>query len=197
MRPNPSGPRRFGPAAILAAVVALVACGALGFYALKKHNAPEVQTQIAGETPTPIGGPATSTPAPAATASAEAKNTKAEAPATAKKTDKTARNEETRKTPKAETPEPRVQADVGHEEEMPPPADVPVPPDFQRQNKPRKPMVRVMPGGVVIRTLPDGTQIITTPDGQRFMISKDGTRTVLGPARPNRRRVTPAPAPTP
>jgi len=186
------GPRRLVPIAISAVVVVLVACVALGFYALKKHNAPEAQTQIAVESPTPIGGPATRAPSP----TPEEKATQAEASVTPKKTEKTARNEETKKARKPEGPEPGVQVDVrGHEEETPPP-DVPGPPEFQRQNK-RKPMVRVMPGGVVIRTLPDGSQIITTPDGQRFMISKDGTRTVLGPARPNRRRATPAPAPTP
>jgi hypothetical protein len=180
------------PIAISALVVALVACGALGLYAFRKHN--ESTMQIASESPTPLGGPARSTPSP----SPEMSESAAETPTAPKKTEKTARNEEPKKAPSPQKQDtPRAEADVrGHEEETQPP-DVPVPPEFQRQNRPRKPMVRVMPGGVVIRTLPDGSQIITTPDGGRFMISKDGTRTVLSPARPNRRRATPAPTPPP
>ncbi|HEY0365106.1 MAG TPA: protein kinase [Pyrinomonadaceae bacterium] len=193
VRPPGGGPRRLVPIAISAAVLVLVACGALGFYALKKHNEPVMQ--IASESPTPIGGPAAdpSTPSPAVAGSAEA-NAEIATPAP-KKTDKTARNEEAKKAPAPEKQEsPEVQAEVqGHDEEPP---DVPTPPEFQRQNRPRRPSVRVMPGGVMIRTLPDGSQIITTPDGGRFMIGKDGTRTILNPPRP-RRRATPAPTPEP
>ena len=193
VRPRDGGPRRVVPIAISAAVLVLVACGALGFYALKKHNEPVVQ--IASESPTPIGGPAadSSTPSPEVAASAEA-NAQVATPAP-KKTDKTARNEEAKKAPAPEKQEsPEVQAETpGHEEEPP---DVPTPPEFQRQNRLRKPSVRVMPGGVMIRTLPDGSQIITTPDGGRFMIGKDGTRTILNPPRP-RRRAAPAPTPEP
>jgi serine/threonine protein kinase len=198
VRPKDGGPRRVVPIAISAAVLVLVACGALGFYAFKKHN--ESVVQIAAESPTPIGGPAASTPSPAreVAASPEEKDDEvAAAPTTPKKTEKTIRNDEPKKAP---TPQDRdsPRADTegeGHDQEEEPP-DVPVPPDFQRQNRPRKPMVRVMPGGVTIRTLPDGTQIITTPDGGRFMISKDGRRTVLNPPR-NRRRATAAPSPSP
>lgn len=185
------GPSRVVPIAISAAVLVLVACGALGFYAFRKHNQPVMQ--IASDSPTPIGGPAAENPSPSpeATASAEAKSEIATA--TPKKTEKTARNEEPKRAPqKREAPQVQVETQV-HEEEPP---DTPVPPDFQRQNRPRKPMVRVMPGGVTIRTLPDGSQIITTQNGSRFMIGKDGTRTVLSPERP-RRRPTPAPTPEP
>ena len=193
VQPKGSGPGRLVPIAISAVVLLLVG-GALGFYALKKHNAAEAP--IATESPTPIGGPVTEpSPSPEAAASAEADVD--EPTATPKKTEKTARNEEPKKAPAREKNDsPRPEAEVqGHDEEDEPP-DTPVPPDFQRQNRPRKPMVRVMPGGVMIRTLPDGSQIITTPDGGRFMIGKDGTRTVLNPPRP-RRRATPAPTPEP
>src|SRR5215212_7063014 len=189
VRPRGGGPRRVVPIATSAAVLVLVACGALGFYALKKHNEPRVQ--VTSESPAPLGGPAAESPSPAPAAAASAEVNTQQAPATPPKTEKPARNEQAKKAP---TPEKRESPDAddeeqGHEGEPP---DTPVPPDFQRQNRPRKPMVRVMPGGVTIRTLPDGTQIITTADGGRVMIGKDGTRTVLSPPRP-RRRATPAP----
>jgi len=190
VRPREPGPRRWVPVAISAAVLVLVACGALGFYAFKKHNEPEMP--VATESPTPLGGPATDTPSPSPEASASAEAEVEEPAATPKKTEKTARNEESKKAPKREKTEEQADADAqGHDEEEPP--ETPVPPDFQRQNRPRKPMVRVMPNGVTVRTLPDGSQIITTQSGGRFMINKDGTRTVLNPPRPRRR----APAPTP
>ncbi len=188
VRPREGGPRRWLPVAISVAVLVLVACGALGFYALKNRDQPVMQTT--SESPTPIGGPAADkSPSPEVRAPAEA-NVGVATPAP-KKIEKPARNEEAKKEPAPEKREsPRADADAqGHEEVEPP--DVPVPPNFERQNRPRKPMVRVMPGGVTIRNLPDGSQIITTPDGGRIMISKDGTRTVLSP-RP-RRRPTPEP----
>ncbi|HET6973088.1 MAG TPA: protein kinase [Pyrinomonadaceae bacterium] len=188
VRPKGSGPGRLVPVAILAAVLVLIG-GALGFFALKKHN--QQDAPVATESPAPLGGPAADTPSP----SPEAKTSAEQAAATPKKTEKTARNEEPKRAPAPEKrAEPRADVDAkGHDEEDEPP-DTPVPPDFQRQNRPRRPMVRVMPGGVKIQTLPDGTQIITTGDGGRFMIGPDGKRTVLNPARPRRR---PAPAPTP
>ena len=187
------GPRRIVPIAISAAVLVLVACGALGFYALRKHNEPVMQ--MANESPTPIGGPAAENPSPSPAATASAVARSEEATATPKKTEKTARNEEPKKAPAPEKQEPpRVQVETQGHEEGPP--DTPVPPDFQRQNRPRKPMVRTMPSGITIRNLPDGSQIITMPDGARFMIGKDGTRSILSPERP-RRRPTPAPTPEP
>ena len=185
VRPKGSSPGRLVPVAILAVVLLLIG-GALGFFALKKRNEPEAP--VATESPAPLGGPATDTPSPSPEA-------KASAAATPKKAEKIARNEEPKKAPTPEKrDEPRAEVDAkGHDEADAPP-DTPVPPDFQRQNRPRRPMVKVMPGGVKIQTLPDGTQIITTQDGGRFMIGPDGKRTVLNPARPRRR---PAPAPTP
>ncbi len=185
VRPKGSGPGRLVPVAVLAVVLVLIG-GALGFFALKKRNEPEAP--IATESPAPLGGPATGTPSPSPEA-------KASAAATPKKAEKTARNEEPKKAPAPEKrDEPRVDVNAkGHDEADAPP-DTPVPPDFQRQNRPRRPMVRVMPGGVKIQTLPDGTQIITTQEGGRFMIGPDGKRTVLNPPRPRRQ---PAPAPTP
>jgi len=190
VRPKGSGPGRLVPVAILAAVLVLIG-GAFGFFALKKRNQPEAPVA----TETPLGGPATGTPSPSPEAKASADVAEEQATATPKKTEKTARNEEPKKAPKAEkNEEPRAEVDAkGHDEEDEPP-DTPVPPDFQRQNRPRRPMVRVMPGGVKIQTLPDGTQIITTAEGRRFMIGPDGKRTDLNPPRPRRR---PAPAPTP
>jgi hypothetical protein len=184
VRPKGTGPGRLVPVAILAVVLVLIGA-ALGFFALKKRNEPEAP--VATESPAPFGGPAT-TPSPSPEA-------KASTAATPKKAEKTARNEEPKKAPTPEKrDEPRAAVDArGHDEADAPP-DTPVPPDFQRQNRPRRPMVRVMPGGVKIQTLPDGTQIVTTAEGRRFMIGPDGKRTDLNPPRPRRR---PAPAPTP
>jgi hypothetical protein len=189
VRPK-QGPRRVFPIAISAGVLILVACGALGFYALQKRN--DNVTQIAVESPTPIGGPA-STPTPVPT---EAPGQKAgvEVAPTPKKAEKTQRNEEEKKdsTPKPEAS--RAEAETeGHEERTP---DVPTPPEFDGPNRQRRPGVRVFPGGVSIRTFPDGSQIITTSDGMRVMVTKDGKRTVLNPPRP-RRQPRPAPVVVP
>jgi hypothetical protein len=191
VRPKSSSSGRLIPIGIAAVVLVLLG-GALGFFMMKKHDQPTMQ--MTSESPTPLGGPATDSPAPAPKASASVAARAEQSAATPPKTEKPTRSEEAKKAPTPEKREsPQADADAqGHEEDEPP--DVPVPPDFQRQNRPRKPMVRVMPGGVTIRTLPDGSQIITTPDGGRFMIGKDGTRTVLSPARPRRR---PAPTPEP
>jgi serine/threonine protein kinase len=187
------GPRKAVPIAISAVVLVLVACGALGFYALQKNRNEPPVTQLAVETPTPIGGPA-STPTPEATATAQAKASVEVAPTTPKKTEKTQRNEEPKKEP---TPKPETRVETenqGHEEEPP---DVPVPPNSD-PNRPRREGKRVLPGGVVIRNLPDGSQIITMPDGMRVMVTKDGKRTILNPPRPRRQPIPrPMPAPTP
>ena len=191
VRPKKAGPSRVVPIAISAGVLVLVACGALGFYALQKRNGPPV-SQVAVESPTPIGGPA-STPTVEATASAETKDNVV-APTTPKKTEKAQRNEEPKKesTPK---PEPsRVDTETeGHDERQP---EVPEPPDFDGPNRQRRPGVRVFPGGVSIRTFRDGSQIITTADGMRVMVTKDGKRTVLNPPRP-RRQPRPGPVTEP
>ena len=190
-------PRHFLAIAMAAAGLLLLVCGAMAYVALHKQNAPV--EQVTSVTTTPIGGPAQSTPSPSPATSAslpEQKNVVAETPTAAPK--KSPRNEEAKKAPTPEPREsPRRNEGEGHEGDVRvEPPDVPVPPEFQRQNRPRKPNVRVVPGGVTIRTLPDGSQIITTPDGGRFMIGKDGTRTVLSPPRP-RRRPSPAPQPSP
>ena len=191
VRPKQGGPSNVVPIAISAVVVVLVACGALGFYALKNRNATTVN-QVAIESPTPLGGPA-STPTPEATASSQAK---AEvATATPKKTEKAQRTEEPKKesTPKPDT---RVETETQGHEEQPP--DVPVPPGSDVPNRPRRQGPRAIPGGVSIRNLPDGSQIITMPDGMRVMVTKDGKRTILNPPRPRvRLRPAPIPAPTP
>src|SRR5215213_7062339 len=100
VRTRNGGPRRIVPVAISAAVLVLVACGALGFYALKKHNEPTLQ--IASESPTPIGGPASVAPSPSPEITATAE---AEAKATPKKTEKPTRNEEVKKAPTPAKPE--------------------------------------------------------------------------------------------
>jgi eukaryotic-like serine/threonine-protein kinase len=189
VRPKQGGPRRVFPIAVSAGVLALIACGALGFYALQNRNEPPV-SQLAVESPTPIGGPA-STPAPSPQATESPEQKDVEAAPTPKKTEKTQRNEEPKKAP---TPETRVETEnQGHEEQAP---DVPTPPEFDERNRPRRQQTRVLPGGVVIRNLPDGSQIITMADGMRVMVTKDGKRTVLNPPRP-RRRPAPAPVPSP
>jgi serine/threonine protein kinase len=190
VRPKQVGPRRVFPIAISAGVLILVACGALGFYALQKRN--DNVTQIAVESPTPIGGPA-STPTPVPT-EAPGQKAEVEVAPTPKKAEKTQRNEEAKKesTPKPEASRPEAETE-GHEERTP---DVPTPPEFDGPNRQRRPGVRVFPGGVSIRTFPDGSQIITTSDGMRVMVTKDGKRTVLNPPRP-RRQPRPAPVVVP
>ena len=191
VRRKERAPGRLVPIAISAGVLILVACGALGFYALQKRR--DNVTQVTIETPTPISGITTTpSPSPETTASPEA-TTGAEVAPTGPK--KTQRNEERKKEP---TPKAEKDADTetqGHEERQQTP-DVPEPPDFETPNRQRRPGTRVFPGGVSIRNLPDGSQIITTADGMRVMVSKDGKRTVLNPPRP-RRRATSIPAPSP
>ena len=192
VRPKERGPNRVVPIAVSAVVLVLVACFALGFYALQKRD--DNVSQVATESPTPIGGLAgTPSPSPEATESPEEKDDADAAPTTPKKTEKTQRNEEPKKEA-APTPETRAETEnQGHEEKPP---DVPVPPQFDEPNRPRRPGMRVLPGGVVIRNLPDGSQIITMPDGTRMMVTKDGKRTVLNPPRQRRQRA-PAPVPSP
>jgi len=173
------------PIVISAAVLLLVACGAIGFYALQhKRNEPGMQVTV--ETPSPIGGPAVSSPSPTPVVVASPHVTAQQAPTATPK--RSPRNEEARKEP---TPEPKPTREAnaeaeGHEEEPP---DVPVPPNFDPNRRPH-PRPRVLP---VIRNLPDGSQIITMPDGTRVIV-KDGKRTVLSPPRPRRQ---PVPSPSP
>jgi hypothetical protein len=192
VRPRASGRgSRVFPIAIAAGVLLLVVCGVFGFYALQKRNQP--LAQIASETPSPIGGPATSTPTPAPQSSVTATPKVETAP-------KKSPREEAKKTPEQPRPDTRNDEGEGHVGDVRVnPPDVPVPevPDIDEPNKPRRPGVRVLPGGVMIRNLPDGSQIITLRDGMRVMVTKDGKRQVLNPPRNNRRRATPQPAPSP
>lgn len=172
-----------------AVVLVLLACGVFAFFVVRKRNSDVVQ--VTNVTPAPVESPAVTTPTVAPPENqqpmGQATNQSTPAPKKAEK----------RKDEKKE-PEPQVspvQEEVrGHEQEPP---DVPTPPNFERGDRPRRPQVKVLPSGVMIRTFPDGTQIITMADGTRVLITKDGKKQLLNPARPNRRRVAPAPAPTP
>ena len=197
VRPRGSGPGiRVVPIAIVGAVLLLIVGGVFGFFALKKNNEPV--THVAVEAPSPIGGPATSTPAPESSASTPSPETKvAQAPVAVPK--KSPR-EEPKKTPERaprETPRGEGEGHVGDVRvELP---DVPpVPPESEGPNRPpRRNNVRVTPGGMTIHTLPDGSQIVTMRDGMRVLVTKDGKRQILSPPRPNRRREGPSPAPSP
>jgi len=187
VRPRGSGRgTRLFPIAIAAGVLLLVVCGVFGFYALQKRNQP--MAQVAAESPSPIGGPAVSSPSPAPKSSANAvvpDTRNDEVPAV---TPKKSPREEPKKTPAhapQETPDKEGEGHEGDVRVNPP--DTPEPPDFDEQGRPRRPGVREA-GGVRIRNLPDGSQIITLPGGMRVMVSKDGKRTVLNPPRANRRR---------
>lgn len=181
------------PVVISAAVLLLVACGALGIYMFKKQDPPVAQ--IAAETPAPIGGPAETSPSPAPEASQSAEETDQEETPTPKRSP---RNEETKKPTPAPQNSSQTDVEVRPHEENPrvEPPDVPKPPEFDEPpNRQQRRGVRVLPGGVVIRELPDGSQIITTPDGMRVMVTKDGKRTILNPPRPRRRAPAPSPSP--
>ena len=190
---RPGSRRRVLPIALSAVVLLLVGCGVFGFYLLQKRNEPvnQVVVQSPVESPSP-------TPESSVEPSPEEDEDEADEPTrTPTKQERTARNEEPRKAP---TPRPEPSAEVEGHSESP---EIRVP-DVPGPDVPRPPRVRaprtktqVLPGGTVIRTFPDGSQLITTPDGMRVMVSKDGRRQVLRPARPNRDRVPPAPAPSP
>ena len=196
VRPRGSGPGvRVFPIAIAAGVLLLVVCGVFGFYALQKRG--ESATQIAVATPTPSGGPVTSTPEPTPESTVKSATPEAKVEATPKKSPR----EEAKPTPerRPETPPPAREGE-GHRGDTrvnPPDVEVPEPPDVDDPNRPRRPGVRVLPGGVMIRNFPDGSQIIQTPDGMRVLVTKDGKRQILNPPRPKNRRQMPAPAPSP
>ncbi|HEX7332598.1 MAG TPA: protein kinase [Pyrinomonadaceae bacterium] len=178
------------PIVVSTVVLVLVACGALGFYLYQKRDEPN--GQMATETPSPVGGPAVSSPSPNAVVAASPESPAQEtATATPKRSP---RNEEARNEP---TPEPKAtaEANAGAEEHEGNPPDVPGPPDVQPPDRMRRTRTQVLPGGMVIRHFPDGSQMITTRDGMRVLVTKDGKRTVLNPPRPNRRPPAPAPSP--
>ncbi len=183
--------RRVLPWALSAVALLVLACGVFAFFVVRKRNSDTVQ--VTNVTPAPIESPPVSTPTVVAP---ENQNNHqqpvVQSTPAPKKVEKSPRKDE-KKEPTPE--EPRVEVEVrGHEQEPP---DVPTPPNFERPDRPRRQGVRILPGGVMIRTFPDGSQIITTADGMRVRITKDGKREILSPGRPNRRRATPEPAPSP
>ena len=178
------------PVTISAAVLLVVACGALGFYVLQRRN-DEPVVQVNTVAPSPENPVVHAPPVPEASPSPE--EDKGEpAPAPTQQT-RPQRNEEPRKepTPKAET---RVDVVVdSNDPDVKVDPEAPLPPEFQQ---PRI-QVKRLPGGTVIRTLPDGTQLITTRDGMRVLITKDGEKKILSRPRPGRRRPPPVPSPEP
>ncbi|HJP93824.1 MAG TPA: protein kinase [Pyrinomonadaceae bacterium] len=185
--------RRVLPWVLSAVALLVLACGVFGFFALQKRNSDVVQVA-----PTPVESPPVSAPtvAPRTNEKPQPTNETVSRPTpTPKKQDKSPRNEEEKKKPNPE--QPRVEPEEGHEPDVRGEPNVPTPPNFERPPGPRRAAVKVFPGGVMIRTFPDGSQVIQTPDGMRVLITKDGQRRVLSPARPNRRRVNPAPQPSP
>jgi hypothetical protein len=192
VRPRGSGRGgRVFPIAIAAGVFLLVVCGVFGFFALQKHNQPVAQ--IAVESPTPLGGPATVAPSPTPESSVNTATPETKVEATPKKSPR----EEPKKTPGRREQTPPAEGEEHEGDVRVNPPDVPETPEFDEPKRQRRPGVRVLPGGVMIRNLPNGSQIITTADGTRVMVTKDGKRQILNPARPNRRRNVPAPAPEP
>ena len=191
---RPGSRRRVLPWALSAAALLVLACGVFGFYALQKRNSDVVQVTNETPTPTPIESP----PVIAPTVAPSVNETVSHPTPTPKKQEKSPRSDEEKKKPNPEPP--RDEPVEGHEPDVRVDPNVPTPPNFEGPRvRPRAPQVKVYPGGVMIRTFPDGSQIIQTPDGMRVLITKDGQRRVLNPARPNpnRRRVNPAPAPSP
>ena len=191
--------RRVLPWALSAAVLLVLACGVFAFFALQKRSSDMVQVNSVTTTPNPsrqvTAEPAVSpdvendneTPEPS-----EEKSPNKPAP---KKQERTTRNEELKRNPHPE--EPRVEVDTpGHDEEPP---EVPRPPNFEGPNRPRRPQMKVLPGGVIMRKFPNGSQIISMPDGTRIYVAPDGSRTVVTGQRQreraNRRQPTPAPSP--
>jgi len=193
VRPRGSGPgMRVFPIAIGAGVLLLVVCGVFGFYVLQKRS--NSMAQITAETPAPIGGPVTTpTVEPSATPSPETKVEQAPV-AVPKKSPR----EEAKKTPERAPQEAPGAEGKGHQGDVRvDPPDIPEPPNTDEPNRPRRPNIRVLPGGVRVHRFPDGSQIITMQDGTRVMVTPDGKRQILSPPRPNRRREVPAPAPSP
>jgi serine/threonine protein kinase len=184
--------RRILPWALSAVALLVLACGVFAFFVLRKRNSDTVQ--VTNVTPAPIESPPVSTPTVAAPENENKIQEAITQPTPAQKKAEKSPRKDQKKEPAPE--EPRVEVEVrGHEQELPP--DVPTPPNFERADRPRRQGVRILPGGVMIRTFPDGSQIITTADGMRVRITKDGKREILSPGRPNRRRATPEPTPTP
>jgi serine/threonine protein kinase len=196
VRPAGSGSgRRVLPWVLSAAALVVLACGVFAFVALQKRG--DEGTRVTNVTTTPTASPAV-TAAPKASpeeSTADNENPQpseeetAKAKTTPKKPERTTRVEEPKQAPHAEPP----RADVAHgDEEMP---DVPEAPDVEGPNRPRKPQIRVLPGGVIMRRFPNGSQVISMPDGTRVFVAPDGTRTVKQPRDRDQRGPRPSPSP--
>ena len=193
---RPGQRRNVLPIALSGVVVVLLACGVLGFYLLQRRDEPVV-VQNPVESPSPAQENSAS---PSPEESPEESEDDADEPAPAPtRQERSARNEEPRRapTPRAQQDRPESENERHSEDPDVRVPDVPNPPTFPGGRPPGTPTTQVLPGGTVIRTFPDGTQIISTRDGMRVLVTKDGKRQVLRPARPNRNRVQPAPAPSP
>lgn len=176
------------PIAVSAAVLLLVAFGALGFYAWRKPD--DAAVQLTSESPQPqVPGPSPSAETVVTTPSPEKTNEAAPAPTRSPRSD-----EPTKRAAPTPQPEPS-RGETRVEEHDAEPPDAPIPPEAQGRRRPPRVTTKVMPGGMVIRTFPDGTSLLTMPDGTRVLVTKDGKRQVLSPAR-QRRRQAPAPAPS-
>lgn len=207
VRPVSSGPRkRVLPWALSAAVLLLLACGVLGFYAFQKRNVTEAQLPLAA--PTPVETTASSSPSlgsevsdntePAKEKRAlEKKDSAGGPPPVPNKTETPSRRDEARRSARPNSDSTRVDTEGrGHGEASDDP-EIPSPPDVQGPvRRPRTPSTKVMPGGVVVRSFPDGSSIITMGDGSRIYVGPDGRRQVLGPRqRVNKRLPSPLPSP--
>ena len=178
------------PWALSIAALVIVAVGVLGIIAWNWKTS----TVQVSPTPSPEASVPTPSALPAAT---QAVTTATSTPEPSKRTSPeqtTAKKNEPRNPVKTATPAKDADEDDEDEDETSSrpknePPEVPTPP----RNVPRKPNIRVLPGGVVIRTLPDGTQMMTTPDGTRIITRPDGSRQVYEP--PRRRRQRPVPSP--
>jgi len=186
--------RRVLPWVLSGAALLVLACGVFGFFALhKKSDVVQVTNPSAPVESPPVSAPSVA-PSANGNANPQAKSETVSRPTpTPKKQEKSSRTDQEKKNPNPEPP--RVEPAQGHEPDIQVDPNVPTPPP--RFEPPKRPQVQVFPGGVMIRKFPDGSQIITRPDGMRVLITKDGQQRVLSPARPNRRRAGPAPAPSP
>ena len=176
------------PIVVSAAVLLLVLCGALGFYAWREPD--NDAAHLTGGTPSPAEGPSPSSTVEnvVTSPSPESQVTEAKPAPTRSPRDEAAK----KPTPKPERSRDEHQGEE-HDVEIP---DVPTSPAFPDTTKIPKITTKVGPGGMVIRTLPDGTSLVTMPDGTRVLVGKDGKRTILNRPRPRRQR-NPAPAPSP
>ena len=195
VRPGPR--RRVLPIALSAAAVLVVAFCVLGFFVFKNHGERRDETTVVTPTPEVQSNVTSPTPSNTVAPSPEISGNRVEQAAPTPAKQERARNEEPKKGPSPKTEVQRVESDAQTHAEPKVDIDVnvPTPPDVPGK-MPRVETKR-LPGGMVIRTFPDGTQIITMRDGMRVLVTKDGKRQVLNPPRPNRRRDTPPPAPTP